>query len=276
MHRSIVAVLAAARAIDDGEMLLFRALPGPERIAVGPFVFVDHYRSQTLRGIGDRPHPHAGIEVISYLLDGGMEHRDSMGFRDQIGAGDAQWIRAGRGILHAEKPNGPRHGLQMWTSLPPSLKFSEPAYQSWRAADLPRVEQKGAGIVVIAGTVAGAEGPMRLATPTIFAHIRLDPGATIPVTVDPDAELGAYVLEGDLTIAGKTVKPGSLALLASGNEIELTGGSTLTQVALIGGAPAEPPILFGGPFVMDSADNLLRARQDYAAGRMGRLDGVPF
>ncbi len=276
MNRAITTVLPANRAIDDGDMLLYRALPTEARISVGPFVFVDHYRSQSQRGIGDRPHPHAGIEVISYLLEGGMEHRDSMGFRDRIGAGDAQWIRAGRGILHAEQPAGARHGLQMWTSLPPARKFDEPAYTSWKAADLPRITEAGAAVVVIAGTVSGAEGPMRLATATTFAHIRLEPGATIRLAVDPAAELGLYVLDGALVAAAGAVPPGALALLSEGDAITLTAGEAVTNVALIGGAPAEGPILFAGPFVMDTPERLLQARRDYAAGRMGCLDGVPF
>lgn len=276
MNRTITTVLPANRAIDDGDMLLYRALPTEARISVGPFVFVDHYRSQSQRGIGDRPHPHAGIEVISYLLEGGMEHRDSMGFRDRIGAGDAQWIRAGRGILHAEQPAGARHGLQMWTSLPPAQKFDEPAYTSWKAADLPRMTEAGAAVVVIAGTVSGAEGPMRLATATTFAHIRLEPGATIRLAVDPAAELGLYVLDGALVAAAGAVPPGALALLSEGDAITLTAGEAVTNVALIGGAPAEGPILFAGPFVMDTPERLLQARRDYAAGRMGCLDGVPF
>ena len=278
MNRTIQTVLPARRVIDDGDMLLFRALPAPGHDAVGPFVFVDHYRHQSLRGIGDTPHPHAGIEVISYLLEGGVEHRDSMGFRDRLGPGDAQWIRAGSGILHAEQPSGGRHGLQLWTSLPPAQKFAEPAYQSWRASDIPTVDLPNAQIRVIAGSVAGAEGPMKLATPSTFAHVRLNAGATIELPVDAVSELGVYVLDGGLaTEAGMLVGPGSLALLTPGDTVTLTGArDQTTDLAIIGGAPAERPILFSGPFVMDTQEHLLRAKRDYASGRMGRLDGVPF
>jgi redox-sensitive bicupin YhaK (pirin superfamily) len=101
MHREIASPLFAEQVIDDGDMVLYRALPALDRVSVGPFVFVYHYRHHSRRGIGDKPHPHAGIEVVSYLLEGGVEHRDSAGFRDKLGPGDAQWIRAGRGILHA-------------------------------------------------------------------------------------------------------------------------------------------------------------------------------
>ena len=179
MNRRIETRLTAQRVIDDGDMLLFRALPAPDRPSVGPFVFVDHYRHRSRRGIGDRPHPHAGIEVLSYLLEGGVEHRDSMGFRDRLGAGDAQWIRAGRGILHAEQPEGGRHGLQLWTSLPPAQKFAEPTYASWRAADIPEIRRSGARVRVIAGSIEDVAGPMALATPSLFAHAELEAGATV-------------------------------------------------------------------------------------------------
>jgi len=281
MDREIDSVFPGQRLIDDGDMLLWRALPAPDRIAVGPFVFVDHYRHRSRRGIGDKPHPHAGIEVLSYLLEGGVEHRDSMGFRDRLGPGDAQWIRAGRGILHAEQPEGGRHGLQLWTSLPVAQKFAEPAYKSYRAADIPAIRAPGVDVRVIAGRVAEAEGPMKMTTPTTFAVVRLDADATIRLAVDPAAELGLYVLDGGLKAPGKgpggsPLGPGTLAVLKAGPSVSLAADNVATTVALIGGQPAETPILFSGPFVMDTPERLTQAKRDYSAGKMGRLDGVPF
>lgn len=278
MNRRIETRLPAQRIIDDGDMLLHRALPAPGRPSIGPFVFVDHYRSRSTRGIGDKPHPHAGIEVLSYLIEGGVEHRDSMGFRDRLGPGDAQWIRAGRGILHAEQPEGGRHGLQLWTSLPPAQKFAEPTYRSWRANDIPEIRREGARVRVIAGSIEGATGPMVLATPTVFAHVGLDAGATATLAAGDGHELALYVLEGAIDAEGAApVTAGELAVLTPGSAVGLaaTGGQPAT-VALIGGQPAEGPILFAGPFVMDTPERLLRARDDYLAGRMGRLEGVPF
>jgi len=278
MNRPIDTRLPAQRVVDDGDMLLYRALPAPERPSVGPFVFVDHYRSQSARGIGDKPHPHAGIEVLSYLIEGGVEHRDSMGFRDRLGAGDAQWIRAGRGILHAEQPQGARHGLQMWTSLPPDQKLVEPTYRSWRAAEIPEIERPGARIRVIAGSIGGAVGPMSLATPTVFAHLALESGATVSLAVDERHELGLYVLEGAMEAdGGVPIAAGELALLGDGSRVTLSAAAGQpATVALIGGQPAEGPILFAGPFVMDTPERLIQARQDFLEGRMGRLEGVPF
>jgi redox-sensitive bicupin YhaK (pirin superfamily) len=278
MSRRIETRLAAQRVIDDGDMLLHRALPAPDRLSVGPFVFLDHYRSRSARGIGDRPHPHAGIEVLSYLLEGGVEHRDSMGFRDRLGPGDAQWIRAGRGILHAEQPQGGRHGLQLWTSLPPAQKLAEPTYKSWRAGDIPEIRKPGACVRVIAGSVEGVVGPMALATPTVFAHATLEAGTALTLAVDQGHELGIYVLEGALESEGAApLGAGELAVLTAGPAVVLAStGKQAATVALIGGQPAEGPILFAGPFVMDTPERLRQARQDYLAGRMGRLEGVPF
>jgi redox-sensitive bicupin YhaK (pirin superfamily) len=277
-NRRIETRLAATRVIDDGDMLLFRALPAPERRSVGPFVFVDHYRHRSRRGIGDRPHPHAGIEVLSYLIEGGVEHRDSMGFRDRLGPGDAQWIRAGRGILHAEQPEGGRHGLQLWTSLPPMQKFAEPTYASFRAADIPEIRRGAARVRIIAGSIDGVAGPMALATPSVFAHVELEAGATVTLAVAEEHELALYVLAGALESGpASPVVAGELAVLSPGSRVVLAAPvDRPATVALIGGQPAEGPILFAGPFVMDTPERLEQARQDYLAGRMGRLEGVPF
>jgi redox-sensitive bicupin YhaK (pirin superfamily) len=258
-------------------MRLWRALPLPDRSSLGPFVFLDHYRHRSRRGIGDSPHPHAGIEVISYLLEGGVEHRDSAGFRDRLGAGDAQWIRAGRGMLHAEQPTGGRHGLQLWTSLPPTQKFAEPAYLSYRAADIPEIEHDGARTRVITGTVGGVDGPMTTVSPTVLAHVHLEPGASVSLPVDA-IELGVYVLDGQLDAgAGAAIDSSVLSVLSPGDRVTLTAmGDQPADVAILGGAPAEGPILFSGPFVMDTPEHMAQTKRDYASGKMGRLDGVPF
>jgi redox-sensitive bicupin YhaK (pirin superfamily) len=278
MQRTIEAILPSQRVIDDGDMRLWRALPLPARTSLGPFVFIDHYRHHSRRGIGDSPHPHAGIEVISYLLEGGVEHRDSLGFKDRLEAGDAQWIRAGRGMLHAEQPSGGRHGLQLWTSLPPEQKLADPAYASFRAADIPEIQRAGVQVRVVAGRLEGVEGPMKTTSPTLFAHVRLDPGASITLPVGDVAELGLYVLDGSLDLeGGSPLGPGALAVLTSGEQITLTATKDQrADVALLGGAPVQGAVLFGGPFVMDTPERLAQTKRDFASGKMGRLDGVPF
>ncbi|SIQ15552.1 pirin family protein [Solilutibacter tolerans] len=276
-QRQVQFIVASDLVIDDGDMRLWRALPVNQRESLGPFVFVDHYRHQSRRGIGDKPHPHAGIEVISYLLEGGAEHRDSLGFRDTLGPGDAQRIRAGRGMLHAEQPSGGRHGLQLWTSLPPSMKFVDPEYASIRAADIPEIDTSGACVRVIAGQVNGVTGSMQNAQPTLFAHVQLEPGAHIDLDVDAE-ELGLYVLEGAAEgPAGEVLIPGSLGVFGPGSRVTLkAAASQPANIALIGGAPVEGELVFAGPFVMDTPENAQRAQQDFLSGKMGQLDGVPF
>jgi len=278
MKRTISTILQAEPVIDDGDMLLRRALPSQQRTALGPFVFIDHYRHRSRRGIGDRPHPHAGIEVLSYLLEGAVEHRDSLGFKDRLGPGDAQHIRAGRGMLHAEQPEGGRHGLQLWTSLPPDQKLVEPAYASFRAADIPELARDGARVRVIAGHVDGVDGPMKLATATTLVHVHLDAAATVSLAVDSTQELGLYVLDGALVADDSAaLGAGTLVVLTAGDSVRIAAASDRPlDVALLGGAPVQGPILFSGSFVMDTHERLAQARRDFASGKMGTLDGVPF
>lgn len=276
-QRHIETIIPADSVIDDGDMRLWRALPLQERPSLGPFVFADHYRHHSRRGIGDKPHPHAGIEVISYLLDGEVEHRDSLGFRDRLGPRDAQLIRAGRGMLHAEQPGGGRHGLQLWTSLPPAMKFADPAYTSFRAADIPEIELPGAVVRVIAGTVNAVTGPMVTATPTVFAHVHLQAGAQVELEISAK-ELGAYVLDGAIEgLGGKALRPGALAVFGPGDRITLTATPERpADVAVLGGVPVEGELVFAGPFVMDTPEHAEQARRDFLSGKMGQLEGVPF
>lgn len=270
--RKLTTIYPANKAIDDGDMLLWRALPLFQRKSLGPFVFIDHYRHDSNRGIGDRPHPHAGIEVISYILSGGVEHRDSSGFRDKLDAGDAQWICAGRGIIHAEQPTGGRHGLQLWTSLPPNKKMLEPRYRSFHKEDIPLIAKENAQISVVAGTVDGITGPMETISKTVMAYVKLSPNSVLYLNIEAD-ELGIYVTKGRLPLENNsTLGSEGLAVFSDGDEVELHSGSDPVEFAILGGEKAEGPILFDGPFVMDTKERLLQAYQDYHSGKMGTLE----
>ncbi len=258
--RTVVQTFAAHEA-PVGDFSVLRALPHAKRRHVGPFVFLDHFGPVTVKeGPGIPAHPHAGIEVITYLFQGEQVHRDSLGNNNRVGAGGAQWITAGRGIIHAEKPDVGTviHGVQIWTSLPRAMKHIEPRYQGVQAEAVPEFTVGAATVRLLAGDYNGAKGPVTLAQPALLMHVRATETVALPV---PEAmELGVYHLAGKLEV------------LSAGDAIELAAG----EYIVLGGEPAEEPLLFGGPFVMDTPENLQRAQREFYAGRMGTLDGVPY
>jgi redox-sensitive bicupin YhaK (pirin superfamily) len=246
-----------------GDFSVLRALPTAKCRHAGPFVFLDHFGPLVVKpGPGIPTHPHAGIEVITYLFTGSQIHSDSLGNVSRVGPGGAQWITAGRGLLHAEKPDpgATLHGIQIWTSLPRAMKRAEPRYQGVQAESVPEFAVDSATIRLLAGQFNGATGPITLAQPALLLHARVPEGAAARIATPAAFEMGVYHLTGQFD------------LLTSGDAIELPPG----EYIVLGGEPAEEPLLFGGPFVMDTQQALLAAQEDYYAGRMGTLDGVPF
>ncbi len=237
-------------------------------------MFVDHYKHQSNRGIGDRPHPHAGIEVISYLFDGGVMHRDSRGLTGELKALDAQYINAGRGIIHAEQPKGGRHGLQLWTSLPADKKLMEPSYQEYHSDKIAEFKKDGATIRVIAGNIEGHQGPIKTETVNLFAHIRLPARQSVTLDIDQRIaeELGVYVVIGKLALPdGGTLGADAIAILSDGDTVTLIAGDSDVDLALLGGETLQDDIIFDGPFVMDTEERIVQAYQDYHSGKMGHL-----
>ena len=263
-----------------GTFTVRRALPARGRHAVGPWVFLDHFGPYPAvpgeDGVG--PHPHAGIETVTYLLSGANEHRDSAGHHGVVGKGGVQWMTAGRGIIHAEHAAGdgtePLHGIQLWTSLPRLQKLTEPDYQRIDAAAIPRLERDGATVRVIAGAFETAQGPARTRMPTFLWHVTLVPGARLQSELPAGHEAGLYVIEGTAEVdAGTKVGAGQLAVWAQGAApiaFSNTGSEPL-EAMVLGGAPAEGPLVFHGPFVMNSVEQVRAAEVAYRTGRMGSL-----
>lgn len=272
--RTITEVLSAHKAIDDGDMLLWRALPQRDRLSIGPYVFVDHYKHQSKRGIGDKPHPHAGIEVISYLFEGGVAHRDSKGLKGELNALDAQYINAGRGMIHAEQPTSGRHGLQLWTSLPADKKLMEPSYQEYHSDKIPEFNKDQAIVRVIAGHLEGHNGPIQTQTTNLLAHVRLPANQSVTLDVDEKSaeELGIYVVIGQLALAdGRKLGSESIAVLSTGNSVTLTASDADVELVLLGGDTIKDNLIFDGPFVMDTEERIVQAYEDYHSGKMGQL-----
>lgn len=250
-----------------------RALPDAGLESVGPWVFLDHFGPLTIPA-GDRgtsPHPHAGIETVTYLFDGGMHHRDSAGHEGQVAGGGVQWMTAGRGIVHAERPSpGGLHGVQLWTSLPRSEKRREPRYQHFAADALPSFERDGAVVRVIGGSLGGVTSPAETVSPTLLAHIAFRSAAGFSLALPEAFEVGVYVARGSARVSGLSVQTGQLVALAQGDaQVHLEASDA--DLLLLGGAPAERPLIFHGPFVLDSVEAVRRAERDYHEGRMGAL-----
>lgn len=272
--RTFTEILPAQRAIDDGDMLLWRALPQRDRFSIGPYVFVDHYKHKSNRGLGDQPHPHAGIEVISYLFDGGVKHRDSTGSKGELNALEAQYINAGRGIIHAEQPQGGRHGLQLWTSLPADKKLMEPSYQQYESDKIPEFHKENAVIRVIAGTLEGHQGPVQTQTVNLLAHIRLTAHHSVTLNIDMSMaeELGVYVVIGHLALPeGQTLGADAIGILSAGDTVTLAASDRDVEFVLLGGDTLKDDIIFDGPFVMDTKERIVQAYRDYHSGQMGYL-----
>lgn len=285
-----------------GTFTVKRALPDQQRKSVGPWVFLDHFGPFRVKlgegGVG--PHPHAGIETVTYLLSGRNEHTDSAGHRGIVGPLGAQWMTAGRGIIHAEYPRPEneaemtQHGLQLWTTLPREKKLMAPRYQRIDANDIPTINRDGASVRVVAGDYEHATGPASVLMPTLLWHVTLAPNATFTAPIPYGHEVAAYVMDGSAAFSDGLQRLGVGALVVYQNvedaeneqssedaagdgeisEIAFrNSGSTPLDVMVLGGAPAEGPLVFQGPFVMNSVEQVRAAERAYHAGQMGTLNG---
>ena len=265
-----------------GSFTVRRALPARGRHSVGPWVFLDHFgpfkATPGVDGVG--AHPHAGIETVTYILAGRNEHRDSAGNHGIVGAGGAQWMTAGRGVVHSEHPlDTVQHGIQLWTSLPRAQKLMAPRYQRIESASIPALQRDGATIRLIAGEIDGAIGPAQTLMPLFLWHASVPAGASFEAPLDDAFELGAYVIEGEGRFGagdGAAAKQGQLVLFENspgGFRVRNASPGPL-EVLGFGGAPAEGPLVFHGPFVMNTVDQVRAAEVAYRTGRMGSLDSV--
>ena len=283
MSASTLSVRRVERVVDSqvapvGSFTVRRALPARDRHAVGPWVFLDHFgpfeATPGVDGVG--AHPHAGIETVTYLLEGRNEHKDSAGHHGIVGAGGAQWMTAGRGVVHSEHPlETVQHGIQLWTSLPRLRKMMEPRYQRIDAAAIPEVERDGAKLRVIAGRFAQTQGPAETLMPLFLWHAIVPAGAHVELPLENDFEAAAYVIAGDATFGTEdAVKAaaGQLVIFSGAGDAHVANaGAHDLQLLVFGGAPAEGPLVFHGPFVMNSVEQVRAAEVAYRTGRMGTL-----
>ena len=289
--RPVTRIVSAPTTMEGEGFQVRRPFPGTELPDADPFLLLDHLGAVEY-GPGEAKgapwHPHRGFETVTYIIDGAIEHHDSTGGGGLITDGATQWMTAGAGILHDEMPperlvraGGLFHGVQLWVNLPHSLKMTPPRYQDIEAdrVALLSSDDGGALIRVIAGDLAGYGGPGSTWTPITYAHASISPGARLQVPWRPDFNALVYVLSGSGTagLEGRPIREGQLAVFGPGDAIEVQAGqqqdtrSPNLEVLLLGGKPIREPVVFYGPFVMNTRHEIMEAIEDYRAGRMGTI-----
>jgi redox-sensitive bicupin YhaK (pirin superfamily) len=260
---------------DLGEFKVRRALPARERTMVGPFIFVDQFGPARLdpgQGMDVRPHPHINLATVSYLFEGAIEHRDSIGSRKVIEPGAINLMTAGTGIVHSERSpqesraEGPVfYGMQTWLALPDGREDIEPAFDHVPGTELPVVESSGASARVLMGTLWGASAATLCHSPTIYADIRLDPGASIPIDADAD-ERAIMIVEGEAELDREPLELFALYVLRPGHAASLSSATGARAMLMGGGAFATPRHVFWN-FVSSSRERINQAKEDWKAMR---------
>ncbi len=274
-----VALIIEPRSRDLGEFSVRRALPDRRRQRVGPFIFFDHMGPAEFApgtGVNVRSHPHIGLATVTYLFEGEILHRDSLGFVQRIKPGAVNWMTAGRGIVHSEKvtpeilQSGQKlHGIQTWVALPVADEETEPDFVHYPADTIPAVTRDGAEIRVIVGRAFGARSPVKTASETLLATLTASAGHAIEA---PEAqELGIYVVEGAIEIGGESIEAGQLAVLDGAVGERMTAASDC-RVVFCGGDALDGERIIWWNFVSSDRERLERAKDDW---RNGRFDKVP-
>ena len=278
---SAIAQVVESRKRDLGGFEVRRILPYGGGRMVGPFIFLDHMGPVTFaagQGIDVRPHPHVCLATVTYLFEGAIEHRDSLGVVQTIKPGDVNWMTAGRGIAHSERTDvalraaGHRlHGLQSWVALPQSDEETEPSFHHFPAKELPSRDGDGVRLCLIAGEAFGLRSPVRVFSKMFYAAASLDSNAAIDLRPE-HAERAAYVVEGSIEVEGRTFGEGTLLIFTEGESVRLRA-TTASRVALLGGAPLEGGRHIWWNFVASSQERIERAKRDWADGRFAKVPG---
>ncbi|SDB63595.1 pirin family protein [Belnapia rosea] len=270
------------RAHDIGGFEVRRALPAKERQMVGPFIFFDQMgpgEFLTGRGLDVRPHPHIGLSTVTYLFDGEIQHRDSLGSDQAIRPGDVNWMTTGRGLVHSERTDqrlrgqaNRLFGIQSWLALPRAQEEAVPDFVHHPAATLPVIEDGGARLRLIAGYGWGARSPVKTPSDLFYADAALAPGAVMPMP-DEHEERGAYVVEGEVEVAGDRFEAGRMLVFRAGDGLALRAGPKGARLLLLGGAVMDGPRHLFWNFVSSSRERIEQAKADWKAGRFGTVPG---
>ncbi len=271
-----IETLIVPRARDIGGFEVRRALPAPKRQMVGPFIFFDQMGPAeflTERGIDVRPHPHIGLGTVTYLYNGAIHHRDSVGSSLAIEPGAVNWMVAGRGITHSERSLAADRaragrklfGIQTWVALPEGDEDTDPAFHHHAADALPLLEGEGKRVRLILGTGWGARAPAKVFSDMFYADAVLDPGAAIPLPDDHE-DRGVYVSTGSVSIAGEVFEAGRMMVFRPGDRVSLKAGEGGARLMLLGGATMPGPRYIWWNFVASSRERIEAAKEAWRAG----------
>ena len=248
---------------------------------IGPFIFFDHMGPKVFapgQGIDVRPHPHIGLATVTYLFDGEILHRDSLGCVQPIRPGDVNWMTAGRGIVHSER-TGPEvraagsqlHGIQSWVALPRDMEEVAPSFAHHPAASLPAFEIDAVALRLIAGTAYGREAPVEAFSPIFYLDASMPAGSRLDLT-DEHAERAIYVAEGEVDVLGETARSGQMFVFEAGSPVRLTA-TAASRVMLLGGGTMDGPRHIWWNFVSSSMDRIELAKRDWREGRFEQVPG---
>ena len=269
------------RDTSDGAGVRLKRIFGYHQVPLfDPFLLLDEFGSDDpSEYVAGFPwHPHRGIETITYVLTGDVEHGDSLGNSGVIEAGDVQWMTAGRGIVHQEMPlgdaDGVMRGFQLWANLPAAHKMTAPRYRDVSAGEVPEVEQgRGATVKVICGEVDGVTGPVGdVVIEPLYLDVSLGPGGAFDQRVERGLTAFVHVFEGEAAIGDRLVARGTLALLGDGDTVAVNAGEG-ARFLLVAGRPLGEPVAWGGPIVMNTREEVDEALEEYRAGTFLEEDG---
>jgi redox-sensitive bicupin YhaK (pirin superfamily) len=268
------------RSVDLGHFEVRRALPHSRRRMVGPFIFFDHFGPAEFhagQGIDVRPHPHIGLATVTFLFDGEIMHRDSLGTSAAIRPGEVNWMTAGRGIVHSERTapehrreGEPIHGLQCWVALPSDQEECLPGFSHHDSAALPLIRDEGRTVRVVAGSMYGERSPVPTLSETLFADISLADGAVLPVDAGVE-ERALYIIAGSVDIAGEQFTAGRLLVFRPGDPITAKAFGA-ARVVVLGGAAMDGPRHVWWNFVSSRKERIEQAKADW---KLARFDTVP-
>jgi quercetin 2,3-dioxygenase len=293
-ERRVRSITTAPRGFEGEGFPVRRAFQGVDLRDLDPFIHLDQMGEVEYapgEPKGTPWHPHRGFETVTYMLDGRLKHMDSHGGGGMITDGDTQWMTAGSGLLHIETPpeevvmaGGLFHGFQLWVNLPAAQKWNEPRYQDLRAGDVTLLTSHDGGVLLrlIAGDLAGHEGPGSTYTPISLLHATIEPDAELRLPWNPRFNALAYVLAGRGTVGSerRPIEMGQLAAFGPGDHVTLAADRSQEtrapkmDVLILGGQPIRETVAWYGPFVMNTREELQQAFDDFQAGKLGRIPAL--